>query len=630
MQNVVTLEFLARLHPAADPERRVWWVHEPGTGTSHESMPGVCLLPFWQLVARLSTIVARGLEHDRVARGRPARQLEGIGQLDADDVAWLQTSGALAVSADSGLLAIRTVLDRLVEVQPGLVEIAEQWRDWLADESAQWLPGSRFELRWGALFTEGAVFERVLSYRVFDAARFFLTCEGAAAAAALRSDMTLLLGAIGHIPGDDDPDAEHLATLRRAVTHNKLDEFLALADPAREADARLIVPAFGAAIAAAPERRRDLVLRRAQMAARCPLADVRLTCLTDAIDVIHEIRAAERLDDAVREYRRLLDDFAGDFLEDNDFLEAWLRLLANLSFLLIERLDEPQSGLDLLLPRVQALDAREPSAARGRAPVDTALARVRANLDAAVARLQERGMATPPGVGTTLSTADRASLERATEDFNTALGAPDPDRAVEVAEWALDLLDRRGASRDALRYTEWRIDRARAVRDRGDLERAATALREIIDTCAAAPSTALGSSGGRATVALGVTYRRLGRAADEIAAYEAFLASPAAAEPTRATLLQVTVAHANLADALARTGDPTQAVGQYLAAARAAERLGDDDRRTSLLTRAADAARIAGDEAGEKTIRARLTPEPPHDRRQGASRGLLGWFRGRS
>jgi tetratricopeptide (TPR) repeat protein len=629
VQNVVTLELLARLHPTADPERQVWWVHEPGAATRQEALPGVCLLPFWQLISRLSGLVARDLQKDRVARGRPARQLEGIGQLDADDVVWLRSRGDLVISADSGLLAIRTVLDRLVAVQPGLLEIAEQWRAWLDEDSAEWFPGSRFELHWGALFSEGAVFERVVSYRVFDAARFFPLCEGATAATALRSDMSVLLAAVGHVPGEDDPDAERIATLRRAVTHNRLDDFLALADPRRAEDARLVLPAFGAAIAAAPERRPELVLQRAELSARCPLADVRLAALVDAIDVVHEIRTADRLDDAVRLYRRLLDDFAGDFLEDNEFLIPWLRLLAHLSFLLIEKLDEPQAGLDLLLPRLQEFDAREASPVRDDETVGNLLARVRAHQDAAVARLQERGLQTPPGVGTRLSTADRARLDEAAEAFATALAEPDPARAVLVAQDALDLLEQRGARPDAIRTVEWRIDWARAVRDMGELERAATALRSIIDLCDAAPSVALGSSRGRASVALGMTYRQLGRAADEMGAYESFLLSPAAQEPTHATLVQVSKAHAFLAEALARSGDPTRAVPQYLAAARTAERLGDESRQTSMLTHAADTARIAGDEAAEKTIRARLEPHTP-DRAHPPSRGFLGWFRGRA
>ncbi len=630
VQNVVTLELLARLHPGAEPERRTWWVHEPGTGSSTQPIPGVCVLPFWQLVGKLVARLGHDLERDRIARGQRRRDLEGIGRLAADDIEWLQTAGTLVVSTDSGLLAIRTVLDTLVQVQPGLVEVAEHWREWLDLESKQLLPGSRFELRLGALFTEGTVFERVLSYRVFDAARFFTTCEGASSAEQLRTDMTLLLASIGQVPGDTNPEAQHLAALRRAVTYNKLDDFLALVDLSDPSQAKLLIPAYGAAIAAAPQRRVALIVERAHVAAAAESSEVRLVALREGVDAVHELRASGATDEAAVEYRRLLDAYAGDFLEDNEFLEPWFRLLANLSYLYIKKQDNPQAALELLLPRLQAFDAREErSATRNDPDIAGPLSRVRANMDAAVAKLQERGATIPPGVGANLSTADRAELDRAMDAFATALAAPEPRRARDIAERALALLTEREVPTDTLRYTEWHIDWARAVRDQGDLERAATTLRDIVDRCASAPSMALRASGGRASVALGVTYRRLGRPADEMAAYEEFLSSAAASETTRSTLVQVSLAHANLGETLARSGDPTRAVGQYLAAARAAQRLGDEQQHVSLLTRAAETARLAGDEAKEHSIRAKLGPASPRRAVSGASRGFLNWLRGR-
>lgn len=412
VQNVVTLDLLSRLHPAAEPERRTWWVHEPGTGMSMAPMPGVCVLPYWQLVGRLSSRLAHNLERDRAARGQRRRDMEGIGRLDADDIAWLHTAGTLAISTDSGLLAIRAVLDKLVNVQPGLVEIAEQWRAWLDHDSTHLLPGSRFELHIGALFNEDAVFERVLSYRVFDAARFFDTCQGATQAEHLRSDMTLLIDSVGHVPGVEDPDATHMVLLRRAVTYNRLGDFLSLVDVSDPAQAQLIVPAFSAAIADSPQRRVELLIDRAHVAASAAAADVRLLALREAIDAVHEIRSGGDADTATEQYRRLLDAYAGDFLEDNEFLEAWLRLLANVSYLYITKLDTPQAALELLLPRLQAFDAREDvSATRSDPQVAGPLSRVRANMDAAVAKLQERGATIPPGVGANLSTSDRSELD---------------------------------------------------------------------------------------------------------------------------------------------------------------------------------------------------------------------------
>lgn len=633
MQNVVTLELVARLNPDAEPERQVWWVHEPGASMSNEPVPAACLLPFWQLVSRLAKDVARRLIADRQLRGTATEQLEGVGQLDAQDIAWLHSFGTLVISTDSGLLAIGTVLDRLVEVQPGLIEVAENWRAWLTEAQDSWSPGSRFELRWGALFTEGAVFERVLSFRVFDAARFFLTCEGAAQAERLREDMSMLLTSVGLVPTDDDPDAQRLRALRAAVTHNRLDDFLSLVDPSREADARLIGPAFSAAIAAAPERAEELTLQRSELAARCSVADVRLQSLQDAIETIHAIRSEGRVDEAIGRYTVLLDHFAADFLEDNEFLESWLRLLSNLSYLLIEERDQPETALDLLLARVQAFDAREPSAFRDEPETSRCLQRTRANLDAAVARLQSRGVAIPPGLGTNLSTTDRSALDQADDDFISALDAPDPERARHIAEWALDLLTQRGIASSSVRYVEWRIDWARATRDLGDLELAATTLREVIAACSQSGSMTLRTSGGRASVALGVTYQRMDRTPDEIATYQSFLASPEARETTRSTQLQVSYAHANLGDALARTGKQKRAIGHYLNAAEAADRLGETDRSRVFLEKAAGAARISGDTSREREIRARLHTEDADQSRQknrSTERGLLGWLRGRS
>lgn len=633
MQNAVTLELIARIHPETEPEHQVWWVHEPGAHTNHEPVPAVCLLPFWQLIARLIKDVSRRLESDRAERGKPTQNLEGVGLLDADDVAWLRTEGMLVISADSGLLAIEKVLDRLVDVQPGLVEIAEQWRAWLSYARTVWVPGSRFELRWGALFTEGSVFERVVSYRVFDTARFLLTCEGASAAAALRADMGMLLISVGMLPSDDNPDAQRLTALRRAVTHNQLGTFLELVDPDSEADARLIGPAFSAAAAADPQQRTALMVQRAELASTSPFGETRLRALSDAVAAIHDDVSGDGPASCVLRYRQLLDLYSADFLEDNEFLDVWLLLLANASGLLLTDLDDPRAALDLLLPRLQAVDSRPATPRRHAAGPARDLARARSYMDAAVAKLQELGFPTPVGIGTTLSTTDRTRLEQASTEYSQALAAPDPSKAMSIAEWALSFLSDRGVGSTTLGYTEWLIDWARAVRDNGDVERAATTLRHVVDVCDQANIMSMRTAAGRAYVALGVTYKRMERTDDEIAAYRAFLESPEASEPTRPVQLQVLLAHANLADALSRGGQPLRAVSHYLAASQAADRLGDDERKRVTLSKAADSARIGGDAARERRIRASISVVNDNDSAEkndaDERRGIRGWLRGR-
>lgn len=636
MTNVVTLTLSARLHPDAEPERTVWWVHEPSPGAL-DPIPAICLLPLWQVTSGLVRDLRSRLGADRESRGLRPFDEEGVGVLDADDVAWLQQEAALVCSTDSGLLAIRTVLDTLVEIQPGLVVVAEQWRDWLNLVSDAWAPGSRFELDLGGLFGVGDVFERTTSFRLFDQTRFLASCSGASGAEGLRADMGMLLLEHGFSESTDDPAAIRLAKLRQHVTFNRLDDFLAEADLSEPAHARLFMPAFGAALAAGDGSRKELIIRRAEVGATVALAEVRLRCLGEAGEVAHELRSDGEAERAAQLYTDLLRWYQADLTEENQFTGEWLRILSNLSYLQIEKLDQPQAALDLLLPAVRAVDSRPAGPSRLEEESSDSLARVRANLDAAVYRLQSRGVSTPPGIGTPLSTADRARLDTADDDFIAAMELPDPARAVTIADWALRYLNEREVEPTRPLYVEWMIDRARAVRDLGGLEEAAVILRQQVELCRSALAMNLRSRGGRASIALAITYRRMDRPAEEIATYREFIDSPQARESARTNQLNVRRAHANLAAALEREGDQAAAAAEYLAAARVDDRLGQAEERGEALRKAAAAARLAGDKDLENSILGDLgegsDPErqqkPDGPLRRLAERGLLGWWRDR-